>query len=75
MYRALSSDWGVLGRNTRSAFRRTPSRAMQPICKFVRASCTFEHLPWLASQSAAHANSLVATFALCSPYASSLEIL
>ena len=28
MYRALSSDWGVLGRNTRSAFRRTPSRSI-----------------------------------------------
>ena len=36
MYRALSSDWGVLGRNTRSAFRRTPSRAMRHICKPVR---------------------------------------
>ena len=26
MYCAASSEWGLFGRNTRSAFRRTPSR-------------------------------------------------
>ena len=26
MYCAISSEWGLFGRNTRSAFRRTPSR-------------------------------------------------
>ena len=31
MCRAYSSEWGLFGRNTRSAFRRTPSRSMQPI--------------------------------------------
>ena len=31
MCRAYSSEWGLFGRNTRSAFRRTPSRKMQPI--------------------------------------------
>ena len=25
MYCAISSEWGLFGRNTRSAFRRTPS--------------------------------------------------
>ena len=39
MYCALSSEWELFGRNTRSAFRRTPSprkygRIMQPICIF-----------------------------------------
>ena len=38
-----------------------------------RKCSNFEHLPWLASQSATHANSLVVTFAKCSPYAWSLE--
>ena len=36
MCRAYSSEWGLLGRNTRSAFRRTPSRTMQPILQFAR---------------------------------------
>ena len=27
MYCAISSEWGLFGRNTRSAFRRTPSRS------------------------------------------------
>ena len=29
MYCAISSEWGLFGRNTRSAFRRTPSRNWQ----------------------------------------------
>ena len=36
MYCAQSSEWGLFGRNTRSAFRRTPSRKMQPILQSAR---------------------------------------
>ena len=37
---ADSSEWGLFGHNTRSAFRRTPSRKMQPILQ--RRSHFFE---------------------------------
>ena len=45
MCRAYSSEWGLFGRNTRSAFRRTPSRIMQPILQrrshfFIRKSAS-----------------------------------
>ena len=39
MYCADSSEWGLFGHNTRSAFRRTPSRKMQPIHKIARNIC------------------------------------
>ena len=36
MCHAYSSEWGLFGRNTRSAFRRTPSRIMQHILQSAR---------------------------------------
>ena len=74
---ADSSEWGLFGHNTRSAFRRTPSRKMQPILQrrshfllYLRTSALACPFPTLL----AIANSLVATFAKCSPYFRSLEI-
>ncbi len=56
---AYSSKWGLFGHNTRSAFRRTPSRSK------------FFVVP--SSAPPASGSHLVATFAQCSTYYSTLE--
>ena len=43
---ADSSEWELFGHNTRSAFRRTPSRIMQPILQFARNFIRKSALPY-----------------------------